>query len=111
MAVTIENKTDERILLRFNSGLTRYLAPGETLESVEHVEVKGNARIKRLEDRHVIAMRQSTGEKKSSRSGDMSAAEAIKHIENTPREKLRDFLSSDENRTTVLRAMEEKQRE
>ena len=69
MTVIIENKSDERVLLRFNSGLTRHLAPGETLENVEHVEVKGNARIKRLEERHVIALRQAAVKKESSRTG------------------------------------------
>lgn len=108
MTVTIENKTDARILLRFNSGLTRHLAPGETLKGVEHVEVKGNARIGRLQQRRVIALWPPAGEKKPSHSGDMNAAEAVKHIENAPLEELEDFLSPDEDRKTVLRAMEEK---
>lgn len=111
MTVIIENKTDERVLLRFNSGLTWRLAPGETLEKVEHVEVKGNTRIRRLQERHVVALRTGVAEMWSFRSGDMSAAEAIKQIENTPVDELRDFLSPDENRTTVLKAMQEKQKE
>jgi hypothetical protein len=57
MAVSITNKTDERVLLRFNSGTTRYLGPREVLEGVEHVEVKGNVRIHSLGERRIIAIR------------------------------------------------------
>lgn len=111
MNLSIENKSDQRVLLRFNSGLTRHLAPGETLESVEPVEIKGNARVERLQARHVIAIRHAAAAKGPSRSGDMSAAEAIEHIERTSVAELGDFLSPDENRATVLRAMEDKQRQ
>ena len=38
----------------------------------------------------------------------MNAREAIAHIGRTPLENLRDFISPDEDRTTVLEAMEEK---
>lgn len=55
MPVTIENKTDSRVLLRLNSGLTRHLGPREAVE-VESVEVKGNAGIQRLEERKLIAV-------------------------------------------------------
>ncbi len=104
---TIQNKTDQRVLLRFNSGLTQHLAPHETLEGVEHVEVKANSRIKALEARHVIAVREP-GEQGPLRSGAMSAPKAIAHIAATPLDELRSFLSPDEDRVTVLRAMEEK---
>ena len=54
------------MLLRFNSGQTRHLAPHETLEGVMHVEVKGNAKIQKLEERHVIEVQKAA--KASSRS-------------------------------------------
>jgi hypothetical protein len=107
MPTTIQNNTSQRVLLRFNSGLTHHLAPRETLEGVEHVEVKGNRRIKGLEARHVIAVRR-TEDAGPPRSGAMNAREAIAHIGRTPLENLRDFISPDEDRTTVLEAMEEK---
>lgn len=56
MPVTIENRTDSRVLLRFNSGTTWHLGPHEVLE-VENVEVKGNAGIQRLEERSLISVR------------------------------------------------------
>lgn len=104
---TIHNKTDQRVLLRFNSGLTRHLAPHETLEGVEHVEVKANERLRALEARHVIALYEA-GAPDLLRSGSMTAAEAVAHIEATALEALRHFLSPDEERVTVLRAMEAK---
>lgn len=107
MPTTIQNNTDQRVLLRFNSCLTRHLAPHETLEGVEHVEVKGNRRIKALEARHVIAM-QPTGDEGPPRSGAMNARDAVAHIEKHSLQALRNFLSPDEDRVTVLEAMEKK---
>ncbi len=111
----IINKTDQIILLRFNSGLTRHLAPREVLKNVEHVEVKGNARIKHLEQQHIIAVKRPTEERPEAsarrRSSAMRAEEAIEHIQNTPLEELQEFLSPDEDRVTVLRAMEERRGE
>lgn len=67
MPVTIENKTDTRVLLRLNSGLSWHLGPHGALE-VESVEIKGNASVARLEERGLIAVRESaagTGEAES----------------------------------------------
>lgn len=115
MPVTIENKTDCRVLLRFNSGLTRHLAPGEVLKDVERLEIKGNERIHRLAEQHVIAIQPPTAKKPGAatplRSTEMRAEEAIAHIRDTPIEALRDFVPPDEDRVTVLRAMEEKRGE
>lgn len=58
MPVTIENNTDTRVLLRLNSGLNWHLGPREALE-LESVEVKGNAWIRRLEERGQVAVRES----------------------------------------------------
>jgi len=55
MPVTIENRTDTRVLLRLNSGQNWYLGPGEALD-VEPVEVKGNAWLQRLEERKLIVV-------------------------------------------------------
>ena len=45
------------------------------------------------------------------KSTDMLAAEAIKHINNTPFKALHRFVPEDENRVTVLQAWEEKKKE
>lgn len=58
----IINQTEDRVLLRFNSGLTRTMGPHEVLE-VEHVEVKGNARIQRLAERRRIAIQAAEPQK------------------------------------------------
>lgn len=74
MHYTIENKTDARILLRFNSGLTRHLAPKEVLEGIESVEIKGNSRMESLKDKHIVRVEASSkkaatpAKKKASRS-------------------------------------------
>ncbi|HEX2190184.1 MAG TPA: hypothetical protein VHG51_14855 [Longimicrobiaceae bacterium] len=56
MPLTITNESDASVLVRFNSGTTHRLAPGETLKEVEHAQVKGNARIRSLADRRLIRM-------------------------------------------------------
>jgi hypothetical protein len=56
MPVTIENLTNRPVLLRFNSGQTRYLAPREALKDVMYVEVKSNAKIQKLAKRRVIEL-------------------------------------------------------
>jgi hypothetical protein len=115
MPVIIQNRTDRRVLLRFNSGLTRHLTPGEVLRGVEHVEVKGNAWLGHLEKKHVIALDPplGTGPDVSTprRSRRMRAEDAVEHIGRTPLEELDGFLSPDEDRVTVLRAMEAKRGE
>ena len=119
MPVTIENKTGNRVLVRFNSGQTRHLAPHEVLKDVEHVEVKGNAHIQRLQARHVLGVASSAAtseaatvakgkDKQTPRSTDMKAEEAIDHIRNMSLEELRHFVPPEEDRATVLRAMDEK---
>jgi hypothetical protein len=107
MPTTIQNNTDQRVLLRFNSGQARYLAPRERLEGVEHVEVKGSGWINKLEGRHVIAL-QRTEDGSPLRSRAMNARAAIAHIERTPLEGLQDFLSPGEDRITVLEAMRDR---
>ena len=57
MHATITNKSDQRVLLRFNSSRTHRLAPGESIENVEHQEIKGNAKIEQLVARRLIAVR------------------------------------------------------
>lgn len=121
MPVIIENKTNNRVLLRFNSGVNRYLAPREVLKDVEFREIKGNAHFKRLEAKHVLiiksadapaetkkAARSGAKEKPPQRSTELKAEEAIEHIRKTPLEALENFVTPDEDRVTVIRAMEEK---
>jgi hypothetical protein len=56
MKLKIENRSDQRVLLRFMSGDTRTLAPHETVKDVENVEVKGNRRLGHLQDLGLIAV-------------------------------------------------------
>lgn len=113
MLVAITNTSNHQVLLRFNSGVTRRLAPSETLEGVQPAAVNGNRRIKRLQERRVIAITASdattpTERRRSVRSRDMTAAEAVDHIKTAPIAALREFLSPDEDRATVLKAMKER---
>ncbi|HEX8692919.1 MAG TPA: hypothetical protein VF746_10895 [Longimicrobium sp.] len=68
MPVTIENRSDTRVLLRLNSGQNWYLGPGEALD-VEPVEVKGNAWLQRLEERRLIAVDRGEGGEDGPREG------------------------------------------
>lgn len=68
MPVSIENRTDTRVLLRLNSGQNWYLGPGEALD-VEPVEVKGNAWLQRLEERRLIAVDRGEGGEAQSAEG------------------------------------------
>lgn len=51
----------------------------------------------------------SSAETSQQVSTDMTAKEAINHIENTPLEKLKGFVPEDEDRVTVQRALDDKQ--
>lgn len=106
MSINIENKTDRRVLIRLNSGKTEHMAPGQTLENVMDVEVKGNRKLEKLEARRVVEVRR----KSKVTSGGMTAEEAIAHIEKTPLGSLEGFVKDDEDRKTVLEAWGEKQR-
>lgn len=70
----IINQSDDRVLLRFNSGVTHTLGPREALQ-VEHVEVKGNERIAHLESRRRIAIQRDEGRGRA-RGGRAAKAEA-----------------------------------
>ena len=106
MSANIENKTDRQVLLRFNSGKTQHLAPGQTLGNVMSVEIKGNRKLEKLEARRVVEVhREST-----LTSGGMTAEEAVGHIEKTPLESLKGFIEDEESRKTVLEAWSKKQR-
>jgi hypothetical protein len=106
--VTIRNLSPNQVLLRFKSGNSHYLGPRAVLEGVEPVEVTGNRWIAHLRERRLIAVEPRGGKKGRLRSRSMRAKEAIKHIHVTPLAELEGFLSDDEDRVTVLQAMEEK---
>lgn len=59
MFVNIQNLIEERTLLRFNSGRTYHLAPLDTLKDVPHTEIKGNTKLEKLQQRHIIAVAQA----------------------------------------------------
>jgi len=58
-------KRNRPVSLRLNSGRTVHIAPGATLE-IEDVEVDNNAKVKKLEDRRVIARIKAKKEKQQS---------------------------------------------
>lgn len=62
MFVTIQNLIEERTFLRFNSGRTHHLAPLETLKDVPHPEIKGNPKLEKLQQQHIIAIKQADAE-------------------------------------------------
>lgn len=107
MEVTIRNMADQRTLVRLNSGISRYLAPGELLSGVATVDIR-NRWIEKLEKQRIIVIEpgDTSGRR---RSGDMRADEAIEHIGRTPLSELEGFLSPGESRVSVLKAMKEKQ--
>lgn len=59
MSVKIENCANHNILLRFNSGLTLHLGPGQHSNKIIETEINGNDRIQRLEKRQVIRLHSS----------------------------------------------------
>jgi hypothetical protein len=75
MPVSIENRTDTRVLLRLNSGQNWYLGPGEALD-VEPVEVKGNAWLQRLEERRLIVLDRGEGGGEGGEGGEEQPADA-----------------------------------
>ena len=62
MSTTIRNKTEERVMLRLNSGRTWYLGPREEIE-LEAVETKGNSWLDKLEARHIIDIAPEEGDR------------------------------------------------
>lgn len=104
MSVTIQNTSTHRIVVRLNSGKTKHLPPGAEVGDVLDAEVRGNAQIDRLAARGAVTVAVA----QTVRSGDLTAREAAQHIRNTPVEKLKGFLSDDEDRKTVLQAWKTK---
>lgn len=107
MAVDIENTSKTMVLVTLNSGASHYLAPGEKLRAIEGADVNGNARIRRLVEQRLVAFAEPGPRPRRSR--DMSKDEAIEHIRTAPRAELGSFLSDDENRVSVRRALEDRQ--
>lgn len=105
MPVTIENKTDRRMMVRLNSGRTRHLGPGEVLKRVIEGEINGNRELEKLEERRVLGLYREP----QLTSKDMTAEEAIEHIETTPLNQLKGFLAVEEDRKTIRKAWSEKQ--
>ena len=68
MSMIIENLTNRHVLLTFNSGERLHLASYETVENIMHVEVKGNAKIDKLQQKRVIALRRTPAQSSATRS-------------------------------------------
>lgn len=56
MHVKIKNLTNRPVLLRCNSGETLHIPPNTTLEKIPDIEIKNNPEVRKLKDRHVIAV-------------------------------------------------------
>lgn len=107
MSHTIVNLTRRPVSIRLNTGITRHIPPRASLEGLRSGEIDGNARVGKLERRRVIAVREAAT---AASSRDMSATEAVEHIRRTALEDLGNFIAEGEDRVTVVRALEEKQR-
>lgn len=78
MPVTIENLTNRPVLLRLNSGQTLHLAPRTTSGEIREVEVKGNAKVQKLEGWRVITLHKVEEKKRPARGPKKRKAEPTK---------------------------------
>jgi hypothetical protein len=62
MPVRITNRSRGLLTIELNSGATLHLAPGETSEPVEELEVADNRWVNKLRDRDQIEVAQPKGE-------------------------------------------------
>jgi len=56
MSVEIKNLTNRPVLMRLNSGRSLHLAPGAASPEVVDTEISNNAKVTKLQGRHVIAL-------------------------------------------------------
>ena len=56
MSSKIENLTKRPVMIRFNSGQTLYLGSLEASVEIPDIELKANIKVKKLQDRGVIAL-------------------------------------------------------
>ena len=75
MVVKIKNLTNRPVLLRLNSGQTLHLPPDFLSNEINESLINNNAKVKKLEDGHIILIQQvqqvkrkSTNQKASSKS-------------------------------------------
>ncbi|MBU0909613.1 MAG: hypothetical protein KKA54_02885 [Proteobacteria bacterium] len=54
MAVTIHNKTNRPVMVRFNSGLTCYLNAGDSSTEIMDGEIAHNEKLSRLQHRGIV---------------------------------------------------------
>ncbi len=59
MTVKIENLTNRPVLLRLNSGQSLHLAARTTTTEIPDVDVRNNARVEKLRDRHIIDLHEA----------------------------------------------------
>lgn len=74
MPVKIKNLTKGPVLLRYNSGQTLYLGPGDTTPEILETDV--STKIRRLETRRVIAVHPVERKKPSSEQKQNSQSKA-----------------------------------
>ena len=56
MPVEITNLTQRPVLMRLNSGTSLHLSPGARSSKIVDAEVSNNEKVKKLQERHIIAM-------------------------------------------------------
>ncbi|MDH4187944.1 MAG: hypothetical protein OEV08_13200 [Nitrospira sp.] len=56
MPVEIKNMTQRPVFMRLNSGASLHLSPGMTSQEIVDEEVTRNAKVEKLQGRHVIAL-------------------------------------------------------
>lgn len=59
MTVKIENLTNRPVLLRLNSGQSLHLAGRTTTAEIPDVDIRNNAKVQKLRDRHIIALHEA----------------------------------------------------
>ncbi len=105
MSHTVVNLSRRPVSIRLNTGITRHIPPRASLTGILDGEIRGNPRIEKLLRQRVITVRETAA---GPRSRDMSANQAVEHIQHTDAADLRDFISEGEDRVTIRRAFEEK---
>lgn len=56
MGIILTNQAKQLLIISLNSGKTMHLPPGKSSESVDHLEINGNAKIAKLQDSGAITI-------------------------------------------------------
>lgn len=56
MQVALVNQTKSLLIVTLNGGMSLYMAPGQTSESVDYMEIAGNEKIEKLRKTGAVAI-------------------------------------------------------